>query len=219
MKYDLIIVAASKDNGLCKMTQEAIDSCLADGANVNVILIETFRQYPYQNVNKNIFFNGEFNYNHCLNLGLQHRTGDVQILANNDIVFQKGWSTIGDTMQAQGYLSASALSNHPRQKIFPRGDYAYEGYEICLYMTGWCIFCDKKIWDIIGILDTSYRFWYSDNMYINQLAKNHIKHYLICNVTVLHYLSRTLSKQDYKTKLVLTNAERKTVHKHHRPHL
>jgi hypothetical protein len=219
MKYDLIIVAASKDAALQKMTQEAIDSCLADHAQVNVILIETFKEFPYHNVNKTIFYNGEFNYNHCLNLGLKYRTGDVQILANNDIIFQKGWSTIGDTMRSQGYLSASALSNHPRQRIFKRGDFAYEGYEICLYMTGWCIFCDSKLWDIIGLLDESYQFWYSDNMYINQLSKNRIPHYLICNVTVLHYISRTLNKQDYKTKMKLTNAERKTVHKSHRAHI
>jgi hypothetical protein len=200
---------------------------LADKADVNVILVETFREYPYKNVNKTIFFNGEFNYNHCLNLGLQYRTGDIQILANNDIIFQRGWSTIGDTMRAQGYLSASALSNHPRQRAFKRGDYAYEGYEICLYMTGWCIFCDSKLWDIIGLLDESYTFWYSDNMYINQLSAKRIPHYLICNVTVLHYISRTLNKQDFKTKMKLTDArrkdlthaERKTIHKSYRAHL
>ena len=43
MKYDLIIISASKDSSLKKMTQDAIDSCLADGADVNVILVETHR--------------------------------------------------------------------------------------------------------------------------------------------------------------------------------
>ena len=216
MKYDLIIVAASKDDSLRRMTQQAIDSCLKDGAEVNVILVETFKRTEYQKVNKTIFFTWEFNYNHCLNLGLAHRTGDIQILANNDIIFEPGWSTIGYTMKAQGYLSASALSNHPRQKAFRRGDYAYEGYEICMYATGWCLFADSSVWDKIGPIDETYQFWYSDNQYIDQLKKVGIMHYLICNCTVLHYISRTLAKTDRNTRAKLTNAERKEVQKRHR---
>ena len=218
MKYDLIIVSASKDASLRKMTQDAIDSCLADGADVNVILVETFQDTKYRGVNTYIFFNGEFNYNHCLNLGLKHRKGDVQILANNDIVFMPGWSSIGYTMEyvdkdhgKDRYLSASALSNHPRQRLFQRGDYAYEGYDICLYVTGWCLFVSSKVWDIIGPLDETYRFWYSDDAYVAQLKRKGIKHYLICNVVVNHYISRTLMKTDRATRVKLTNAERKTI--------
>ena len=83
------IVAASKDAALQKITQEAIDSCLADHVPVNVILVETFKEFPYRRVNKTIFYNGEFNYNHCLNLGLNYSTGDIQIMANNDIILKK----------------------------------------------------------------------------------------------------------------------------------
>jgi len=211
MKYDLIIISASKDLSLKKMTQDAIDSCLADGADVNVILVETYQKTEYKNVDKYVLFEGEFNYNHCLNLGLKHRKGDVQILANNDIIFMPGWSSIGETMREYDYLSASALSNHPRQRLFKRGDYAYEGYDICLYVTGWCLFVDRKVWDQIGPLDETYRFWYSDDAYVAQLKRKGIKHYLICNVVVNHYISRTLMKTDRATRVKLTNAERKTI--------
>ena len=71
MKYDLIIVSASKDASLRKMTQDAIDSCLADGADVNVILVETFQDTKYRGVNTYIFFNGEFNYNNSIVTGKQ----------------------------------------------------------------------------------------------------------------------------------------------------
>lgn len=219
MKYDLIIVAASKDLALIRMTQEAIDTCLADKADVNVILVETFRITKYFGVDKYLYYNKPFNYNGCLNMGLKYRKGDVQILANNDIVFLRGWSTIGETMRNNGFLSASALSNHPRQKAFKRGDYAYRGYEICMYIAGWCLFCDNKLWDIIGDLDETYAFWYSDNMYINQIAAKQIPHYLICNVQVNHYISRTLMKQDRKIRQEFTNAERKDIQKRNRTHL
>ena len=46
------------------MTQDAIDSCLADGADVNVIMVETFKIANYRNVNKTVLFTGEFKHNH-----------------------------------------------------------------------------------------------------------------------------------------------------------
>jgi hypothetical protein len=216
MKYDLIIVAASKDESLRKMTQQAIDSCLADGADVNVILVETFKQHPYANVNTTVFFDGEFNYNRCLNLGLKHRMGDVQILANNDIIFEPGWSIIGATMRNNDYLSASALSNSILQRGFKRGDFAYEGYSIGTYFTGWCLFADSRVWELIGRLDETHQFWFSDNVYADQLRLAGIKHFLICNVIVLHYVSRTLATEDYRTKRLYTSAARKAIHKRHR---
>jgi hypothetical protein len=219
MKYDLIIVAATKDIALQKMTQEAIDSCLADKAEVNVILVETFKEYPYRGVNKTVFFNGEFNYNHCLNLGLKYKTGDVQIMANNDIIFEKGWSKIGQIMIDNDYLSASALSNNDLQRVFPRKDIAYEGYDISRYVSGWCLFAQSKVFELIGKLDETFVFWFSDDAYINQLKKAGIKNYLICNCTVNHYISRTLAKQDRRTILKYTHAERKTIHKSHRAHI
>lgn len=122
-------------------------------------------------------------------------------------------------MRYYGYLSASALSNHPRQRLFKRGDFAYEGYDICLYVTGWCLFVDAKVWDMIGDLDTTYQFWYSDDQYVYQLKLKGIKHYLICNVVVNHYISRTLMKTDRQTRVRLTNAERKVIQRKNRSHI
>jgi hypothetical protein len=218
MKYDLIIVAATKDDSLRRMTQDAIDSCVNDGAEVNVILVETFRKSVaelagYSKVNKFVIYNEEFNYNRCLNRGLAFRTGDVQIMANNDIIFEAGWSKIGQIMIDNGYLSASALSGHVLQRVFPREDVAYEGYDISRYVSGWCLFAQAKVFELIGRLDESFSFWYSDNTYVTQLKKAGIKNYLICNCVVNHYISRTLSKQDRKTILKYTDAERKNIHK------
>ncbi len=215
MKYDLIIVAASKDEQLIRMTQAAIDSCLADGADVKVYLIETFKQHEYRGVHKVLIYTGEFNYNRALNLGIANSEGDICILANNDIKFEKGWSSIGNTMKANDILSASALSSDPRQRSFKRGNYAYEGYLIGYQLTGWCLFVDRTVFKTIGKLDESFNFWFSDNVYADQLIKANIKHALICNVTVLHYTSRTLSKETVKIQKQLTYAERKRISEPH----
>jgi len=195
MKYDLIIVSKSDDPELIQMTKNCIDSARQDGAELNIIVIETGKEYKYdvdiiQNYSA---YYSEFNYNRALNLGLKCATGDVHILANNDIVFQEGWSVIGSLMESNGYHSASALSQDA--KGFKRGYYVYEGYEIGKHITGWCLFMDKFCRDIIGPLDESCNFWYSDNLYACQLKAAHLRHGLFCNIQIDHITSRTLIKQ------------------------
>lgn len=207
MTYDLIIIAASTSKELIRMTQQTIDSCRAEG-DVRVILVETSPNVTvYDGVSKFVHYTEEFNYNGALNAGLKHRQGDVQILANNDLLFRKGWSEIGDLMRLNGYLSACALSNDFRQECFKRGDFAYEGYTIGFQMAGWCIFVDSKVWDVIGELDTSHRFWFSDNVYVDQLKAAGISHALICSVTVDHLGSKTLSTINGRAQLLYTRDE------------
>lgn len=193
MKYDLIIVTKSSTKKLIEVTQNCINSARADKAKVNIIIVETSGCIvKYDKVDQVIKYEGDFNYNRALNLGLKYAIGDVHILANNDIIFMPGWSKIGDYMQVNGFDSASALSEDYRQLKFRRGDWIYEGYEIGTYVTGWCIFCTRKCIETIGKLDESFDFWYSDNVYADQLIKAKIKHGLFCNVHVNHITSQTL---------------------------
>lgn len=193
MYYDLIIVTQSKGD-LIQVTQNCIDSARKDGADLNVIIVETGNPYRYE-VDKIVQYNGQFNYNRALNLGLKYAIGDVHILANNDLIFYEGWSQIGDLMQSNGYHSASALSQDPRQADFQRGDLVYEGYLIGRHLTGWCIFADKFCISEIGKLDESVNFWYSDDLYACQLQSAGIRHGLFCNIRVDHITSMTLRVQ------------------------
>lgn len=191
MIYDLIIVSQSTSD-LIQMTQNCIDSALADTKDINIIIVETGQPYKYKGVNKFIEYNGVFNYNRALNLGLKYVKGDVYILANNDLIFKHGWSQIGELMKLNGYHSASARSGHQK---YPAGDFAYEGYEVGTILNGWCIFLDKFCLDIIGQLDEACSFWYADNLYACQLKAASIKHILFCNCQVDHITSQTLIKQ------------------------
>jgi hypothetical protein len=194
MSYDLIIVSQSIGD-LIQVTENCIRSAREDKADLNIIVIETGRPYKYD-VDKIIEYNGEFNYNRALNLGLKYIKSDFQILANNDIIFYKGWSKIGEIMKTNEYLSACAISNDLRQYQFKRGNYAYEGYRIGYELCGWCIFTDKSLWNEIGQLSEKHQFWFSDNAYGDQLKKKGIKHALICSIEVDHIGSRTLIKQN-----------------------
>lgn len=209
MTYDLIIISQSNGD-LIKVTQGCIDSARKDGAKLNIIVVETGEPYPYK-VDKIVKYEGEFNYNRALNMGLKYAKSDTQILCNNDIIFHPGWSRIGEIMKANDYLSASVLSNDRRQSFCKKGNIAYEGYIIGIHLTGWCIFTAKELWPMIGKLDEKFRFWYSDNLYARQLEEKRIKHALICSVRVDHLGSRTLAKQPRNVQSLYTFAQGRAV--------
>jgi len=206
MTYDLIIVSKSSELSLIMMTQNCIKSARKDNAELNIIVVETGVKHNYDAENI-VMYEGAFNYNRALNLGLKYAKSDIQILANNDIIFHKGWSTIGEIMQVNEYLSASAMSNATQYRRFKKGMLAYEGYGIGLEMAGWCIFTQKKLWNKIKKLDERHTFWFSDNAYADQLKQKGIKHALICSVQVDHLESRTFKRMDRATQSKFTHPE------------
>ena len=187
MFYDLIIVACTKNDYLRDMTQRCIDSV---GLGLNVILVETSNEeINYKGVNHIVRYTGQFRYNHALNQGLQYATSDVHILANNDLVFYPGWEIMGEQMIYNGFDSASAWYRGSR---FAQGDYIYEGYDVAVNLTGWCIFITQEALRKIGKLDDTLEFWYSDNAYALQLLEHGLRHGLFCNVRIDHLTSQTL---------------------------
>lgn len=193
ISYDLIIIAKSSTKALIDITQNCINSARADDADLNIIIMETEAVVPYERVSQTIFYDGDFNYNKALNLGLKYAIGNVHILANNDIIFHPGWSIMGYQMIENSYDSASALSADRRQSGFQRGNYVYDGYSIGKHLTGWCIFITSEAYSKIGKLDESFEFWYSDDIYADQLRAAGLRHGLFCNVQVDHITSCTLS--------------------------
>jgi glycosyltransferase involved in cell wall biosynthesis len=197
MFYDLIIVTQSLKE-LIPITQQCIDTARADTKDINVIVVETGQPYLYEGMDKQVIYNGVFNYNRALNLGLKYVKGDVHILANNDIIFHEGWSKIGDLMKAHNYHSASAKAWH--LTMFEDGDHIYEGYNVGYVLTGWCIFVDRFCIEQIGALDEGVSFWYSDNLYAHQIEEKGIVHAMFCNVKIDHLCSKTLTRQSSRVQ-------------------
>lgn len=199
MKYDLIIVTLSSKKRLIEITQRCIDSARQDGAELNIIVVETNPiAHEYQNIDTLVKYKGEFCYNRALNEGLKYATGDVHVLANNDLIFHKGWSEIGELMLCNDYGSASALSSWHISKGMRQGDFIYPGYRIEYEVAGWCLFITRESMQKIGQLDESFEFWHSDNMYAEQLKAHDIKHGLFCNIRVDHLESVTLRSVSFR---------------------
>jgi GT2 family glycosyltransferase len=192
MKYDLIIVTRSTTDYLREMTQRCIDSARAD----RVIIVETGQVVAYNNIDVYTQYPGKFNYNACLNWGLEFAENDIHILANNDLIFHK-YRSIGYHMKENGFDSGSAWY---KRCMVPQGDYIYPGYEVGFTLTGWCIFITKETYKKIGLLDEGVDFWYSDNLYAEQLKKHNLKHGLFCNTRVDHLTNQTLNTMPLKLK-------------------
>jgi len=155
-----------------------------------------------------------FNYNGELNalarLATRETGPDYFILANSDLEF------IGDciprltvTMQQQQMLSASPydpIVHGIQYGISPDGSIV-PGYSIRRHLTGWCIFVQKDALTAIGGLHEGVAFWYSDNIYADQLRKALIDHSLVTDCICEHAGSKTLFTKQQSNQQHLTISE------------
>jgi hypothetical protein len=198
--YDLIVVSKSDKEKYQKLTQQTIDTCLAtrDKMRVNVIVVETSgKLFPYKSVNHNLLYEGEFNYNRCLNLGLTRVKGFIHMLANNDLIFKEGWASTGLLMFHHNILSASLWGQHTQDHFAP--DKMYEGYEVTKELSGWLIFVRRELIKKMGKLPENSVFWFSDNNYVERLKELKIKHYLMTHARVEHIESQTFNDAEEET--------------------
>jgi GT2 family glycosyltransferase len=196
---DVIIVSNGKTPELREMTQRAVDS-----AKQNVFVMEQ-TGHKYENC-RTIHYIRPFNYNGVLNEGIRVSgigyANRYVALCNNDVLFHDGWAEeMIKQMEAHEAMSAS-----PNDYMNAWGHAVDEGYEISVELKGYCIVCDRRLFDIIGKLDEGVDFWYSDHIYADQLIKNGVKHILCLNARVEHLVSKTINEaEDYEK---LTNGQR-----------
>jgi hypothetical protein len=198
--YDLIIVSKSDKEKYQRLTQQTINTCLStsEGIKVNVIVVETSgKLFPYRNVNYNILYTEEFNYNRCLNFGIKKARYNIHMLANNDLIFKEGWASTGLIMQKNKVHSTCLLGQSTQGGYLPNK--IYEGYEINREIAGWLIFITRDLFKRMGQLPESSRFWYSDDNYVERLKEMNVKHYLMTHARVEHLCSQTFNELDQET--------------------
>jgi len=185
---DIIIVSNGRNGYLRTVTKHGIDTCVMSSSLItfNFIIIEQAKHVVYKIPRvKTMHYDFEFNYNRCLNLGLKHSTTKYVALCNNDLDFRPFWAENIIAAMGNTYLSASPSRYGQRKGIA-------EGYEIAKQLNGWCIVINRAVLDKIGKLDEGVKFWYSDDIYADQLRAQGIKHILVNHSFVRHLGSRTL---------------------------
>jgi len=109
-------------------------------------------------------------------------------------------------MESEHLLSASPLCPKTQGATFKTGPNIDYGYSNAKHLSGWCIFTDRFLYEIIGLIDEDFPFWFADNAYAEQLKKHNVKHALIRNSWVEHKGSRTLKTLDKSEENAATTA-------------
>ena len=205
---DCVMLAYSKTANARKMTQEAIDSLHASSSTYqfNVLVIET--------MDGDVKYNGAtviqpgipFNYNAYLNIGFAKCTTERVIIANNDLVFHKGWY---EEMMKVGADSMSPWTDqYPAHNNLK--DKILGGYQVSILICGWCIVVKKSVLDRIGKFDEQFDFWFQDNDYAAQLIRHQAQHVFVGTSWVTHLYSQShklLTPEELKLKTVGAQAK------------
>lgn len=208
---------------LYKMTQKAIDTLheSEDEYVFNVILLESNKKSEYLYNRCKVYtpdFN-HFNYNRYMNYGLCLCENDYVVLANNDLIFHKNWfSEIykhKDESHSFGcwneYDKWHTKLKEIREDEFNEKGFR-EGYRTSYEMTGWCFVVKREIFDYFK-LDERVQFWYSDNVYIDDLQRHNFKHIIVRNSKVDHLCSKTTKTMDKDKQRLLTTGQLKNYNK------
>ena len=193
---DVIIVSFAKDDKFKAMTEKAIKTALLD--EVNVIVVEQNKAVRYDVMT--LHYDFPFNYNKCLNFGLDSCHGEYVILCNNDLVFSENWATNLITVLEMGFDTVCPYCPNAHRNR-EKGDHLYEGFEMGVEFVGWCIAAKRDLIDEIG-LNEEIEFWYSDNLLNEQLKRSGKKHALVCNSIVEHVGGGTVTLRSSDKKLI-----------------
>lgn len=193
---DIVIVSNAKLSRY--LTQQTIYSAFRTRGKerITCIVVETCMDAAPYDKAVTIYWPHEFNYNACLNFGFEHTEDEYVMLCNNDLEFMPGWSGIIEEMRKFRIQSASPFSmRNPHKHKYAMNSGTYHGYAIGHELLGWCICVHRSAMEKIGKLNTAVKFWYSDNIYADQLKHAQIKHYLCTDYVVNHLeYSNTLKK-------------------------
>lgn len=214
MRADIIILTYSKTKEHINVTKQCIKS-LREAKNkigINIYVVESYdSEIKYDGANMIFFKENDFNYNRSMNKGFEHTTNDYVFFANNDLIFYDWWLDNCYHVFNMDFDSVSPYCEVTHPRFAPKGDYLLRGYQVGFHIAGWCIGVKREMFEKIGGFNTAVSFWYSDNIYGEQLRLNGIKHALVCNSLVKHldFGSQTLNSLPNKEKTKLTSSQKK----------
>ena len=207
---DVVIPTNTLDEQIRAITQNSIYS-LRDSqpANVrfNIVVCEQVKEAAdYDQVDLMLHYDFPFCFNKVLNYGAQHCNNRYIMFVNNDIMYFRNFITPLLSAAMMGYQSLSPTDPH---KDKPTQQQFVEGYGIDLELKGWFILCDRIMFDSIGGFDERVDFYWSDNLYKDQLKKAGIKHVRVTNSYAIHFGSVTLKRHDKQKRKEFTDEQGK----------
>jgi len=214
MIFDVILLAYSKTTKYKQITVDCIKSIkkAKNDIKINIIVLESFDiDVKFKNTTTYFYQHGDFNYNESMNKGFSLSTSDYVFFCNNDLEFTDGWADECYKVFRMGYKSLSPYCPVSHPQHFKDGNFIQVGYQVGVNIPGWCIGVERKMFKKLGGFNTAVDFWYSDNIYAEQLKIGGIKHALVCSAFVKHldFGSKTLNSLTNKERARLTSKQRK----------
>jgi GT2 family glycosyltransferase len=216
---DVVIISWARDEDLLRVTKNGLDTLFQssrEDVSFHAYIVETNSEINYDDYNllytqhscTTIHPNSEFGYHKFLNIGRRAGNSPYVVLCNSDLTYEKDWaSSIIEVMETYlDILSASPWCPQTQGNNTSHRGMIYEGCRVRGELAGWCIFQQRKIYDIIGELDEQFRFWYCDNDYSMELQTKGIRHVLVPNSVVNHHENNL-----GKTGVTLTTEEQHNI--------
>ncbi len=209
MSLSVIILSYTLDDDIYQVNRRCIESLLDselwDNGQLEILLIESYKQNPYSYDEKvKVLVPDEvFNFHRFFNIGLSQTQGEFIAFCNNDIVFTKGWFTaILEVKQKHPeFMCFSPLDrSYPLmgEDSLPSTNDYYIGWENKKHFAAWCFVWEREVFDIIGQFDEKFDFYCADDDELQTL-----RYYAIPNVVVtrseVKHLSQVVTKKESAT--------------------
>lgn len=196
MRVDTVILSKTSDlshYGLTCRTINSLKSSFDYEGKITVVESESSTKikvegFIYEGCNV-VYPECTFNYNKFLNIGIKECESEWIMLCNNDLFFFKDWWT---------YMS-EAIAANPDVKSFSPCSPTWHlhtslskydiGYTVSKHICGWCIVLHRSVLDTCNLFDETFEFWYQDNDYAMTLQKNSVKHCVVRDSRVHHFVS------------------------------
>lgn len=217
IEIDIIIISYAYDSQKRELTESTLKSILTSESekefNFHIYVIEsekTADNYNYKNTTT-IKPSVKFGYHTYLNIGVQLGSSPWIVLANNDLIFKKGWATaILDAKKEDPELESFGTwcEHFHISKGISKTPIIQYGYTNGIHITGWSIVLTRKLYIKMNGLDENFIFWYCDDDYKMTIKQMGVKHALITNSEITHLTSQTtieMSEKKYRNMTLLPN--------------
>lgn len=184
---DVVMLAKGSSDDLIRMTQKAIDTCLANAGDhpVNVVVVEQVPGVRYRNA-FTLHDAGDFAYNRLANSAIKTGRAPWVMVANNDLEFMPGW--LEPLLKvAHPVMSPKSPESESQRPITTNQIGLVNGR----HFSGWCFVMSRNLWEKIGGLDEDFVYWCADDSVIEQVKRVGVTPMLVPSSVVKHLVSKT----------------------------
>jgi hypothetical protein len=217
---DVVIISWARTDELHQIIKRGLDTLFdseRNGVAFHAYVVESNPSVAYDEYNHvgwthscvTIHPDSSFGYHKYLNIGRKAGNSPYVVLCNSDLTYESNWASEiiklmeihPDVLSASPWCPQTLGDNKPHLGTF------YRGHTVRQQVAGWCLFQQRRIYEILGDLDERYKFWYCDADYSLELQAHGIPHILVPSSVVNHPKNPRVGK----TAETLSSAEQEAL--------